>query len=171
MKKVFLIIFLAVSFQMAHAQAYRTSIGLRAGIAPGLTVKHFTKSNTAIEGILTTRGRGMNITGLYEWHSPLGEVENFYWYIGVGGHIGFWDDDSYLNRNHDDFTDGYTTIGLDGILGMEYTFNEIPLNLSLDWKPTFNIFKYSGFWGDELAISVRYVISGQAANNHMRGNR
>lgn len=168
MKKLILLIVFAVSAQQVNAQVYRTSIGLRAGVAPGITVKHFMNPNAALEGILTTRGKGINITGLYEWHGPLGEVENFFWYIGGGGHIGFWDDDSYLKG---DFRESYMTLGLDGILGMEYSFEEIPLNLSLDWKPTINIFEHSGFWGDELALSARYIISGRSAGNYRRSGR
>ena len=168
MKKLLLVLFLAFSAQFAYSQAYLTSVGLRAGVAPGITLKHFVRTDAALEGILTTRGKGINITGLYEWHSPLGEVENFFWYIGGGGHIGFWDDDSYMKG---DFTESYVALGIDGILGMEYTFEEIPLNISLDWKPTFNIVEYSGFWGDELALSARYIISGRSASNHMRPRR
>lgn len=169
MKKIFLLLFFAASAQLANAQAYQTSIGLRAGVAPGITLKHFVNPNAAFEGILTTRGKGINITGLYEWHGPLGEVPNFFWYVGGGAHIGFWDDNSY--SRDEPFTGSYFIIGLDGILGMEYTFEEIPLNLSLDWKPTINIIERSGFWGDELAISVRYIISGRSAGNFRGGRR
>jgi hypothetical protein len=48
-------------------------------------------------------------------------------------------------------------VGIDGIIGMEYNIEEIPFNISLDWKPGFNILGHTGFWGDELALSVRYI--------------
>ena len=51
----------------------------------------------------------------------------------------------------------YTVIGIDGIIGLEYSFTEIPINVSIDWKPVLNIIGYSGFWGDGGALSVRYM--------------
>lgn len=157
MKKILFIIILIAGFQHVDAQPYRSSVGLRAGVSPGVTFKGFMSGNEALEGILSTRFDGVNITVLYEWHAPLGEVPNFFWYFGGGGHIGSWKSDRYVK---DPLVDSYFVLGVDGILGMEYTFEEIPLNLSLDWKPAFNLIEYSYFVYDELALSARYIISG-----------
>jgi hypothetical protein len=51
----------------------------------------------------------------------------------------------------------YTVIGIGGILGLEYNFNEIPINISIDWKPAFNIIGHTSFWGDG-AFSIRFII-------------
>jgi hypothetical protein len=48
-------------------------------------------------------------------------------------------------------------VGLDGILGLEYSFVGIPINISVDWKPAFNFAGHSGFWADGGAISIRYI--------------
>ncbi len=48
-------------------------------------------------------------------------------------------------------------IGIDGILGLEYTFDEIPLNLSLDILPSLNLIGSSGWGGINGALSIRYV--------------
>jgi hypothetical protein len=138
----------------ANAQDYNTGIGFRGGLSNGLTVKHFISSNTALEGILSTRWQGFNITGLYEIHAQAFNTPRLNWYYGFGGHIGFWD--GY--KDHPWFNDGtYTIIGIDGIIGIEYNIEPIPFNISLDWKPGFNIIGYTGFWGDELALSIRYI--------------
>ena len=47
---------------------------------------------------------------------------------------------------------------IDGIIGLEYTFNEIPLNLAIDWIPLINIADYPAFWGGGVGLSVRYAI-------------
>lgn len=138
----------------SNAQDYNTGIGLRGGLSNGITIKHFIGEKSAIEGILTSRWQGFNITGLYEIHNQAFGVNRLNWYYGVGGHIGFWNGN---NVKWSDDDNDYTIVGVDGILGLEYSFNEIPINLSVDWKPAFNIIGYSGFWGDEGAISIRYI--------------
>ena len=60
MKKTYLILILAflLSFT-SNAQDYRTSLGLRAGVPVGVTVKHFLNETNAIEGILASRGEDL----------------------------------------------------------------------------------------------------------------
>ncbi len=154
--KKFAIVFIGFLFVAASAgaQDYNTGIGFRGGPSNGITVKHFVTSNAAVEGLLSTRWGGFNITGLYEIHAQAFDVPRLNWYYGAGGHIGFWDggpNHPWLNRG------SYTVVGLDGILGMEYNIEPIPFNVSLDWKPAFNIIGYTGFWGDEVALSIRYI--------------
>ncbi|HKJ41071.1 MAG TPA: hypothetical protein VKA27_03210, partial [Sunxiuqinia sp.] len=124
MKKLLLgFLFLTIVAFHANAQAYETGIGLRGGFSNGLTVKHFISETNALEGILSTRWRGFNVTGLYEVHQSPFAVEELSWYYGGGGHIGFWDG-SYASWAHDNSS--YTVIGIDGILGLEYSFAEVP---------------------------------------------
>ncbi|WP_053179143.1 hypothetical protein [Sunxiuqinia dokdonensis] len=155
MKKLFfgLVFGLLVSGGLA-AQDYNTAIGLRGGFESGLTVKHFIGGEAALEGILSTRWHGFNITGLYEIHNYPFAVEGLCWYYGFGGHLGFWD--GYRSSRFDE-DKAYTVVGLDGILGLEYSFVEVPICLSLDWKPALNVIGHSGFWGDGGALSIRYA--------------
>jgi len=155
MRKIILTFVLAVSIiALANAQDYKTGIGIRGGLSQGLTLKHFVGSNAAFEGILSSRWRGFDFTGLYEIHNQAFEVDRLNWYYGFGGHIGFWDG---ANTNWGNTGTSYTVIGIDGILGIEYNFREVPINIGVDWKPAFNIIGYSGFWADGGAISIRYI--------------
>lgn len=147
-----LILFCLISF--SYAQDYRTGIGLRGGFANGLTIKHFIGSTTAFEGIVASRWKGLELTGLFEFHNQAFHSERLNWYIGFGGHVGFWNGD---NTNWGTRGTDYTVVGIDGILGLEYNFVEIPFNIGIDWKPAFNFVGYSGFWADGGAISVRYI--------------
>ncbi len=148
-----LTLFFAVTIA-ANAYDYNTGIGIRGGLSSGLTVKHFLGDKSAVEGILSSRWNGFNITGLYELHAPAFDTPRLHWYYGAGGHIGFWSG----RKNHPWFEDGtHTVIGVDGIIGLEYNIGPIPFSISLDWKPAFNLIGYSGLWIDEFALSIRYT--------------
>jgi hypothetical protein len=134
MRKIVLTLILAVSIvTLASAQDYKTSAGLRGGFSYGLTLKHFLSEKTAIEGLLQTRWQGFDITGLYEIHAPAFEVEKLKWYYGFGAHGGIY------NSAYVPWGSSGIIIGIDGILGLEYTFSEAPLNIGVDWKPAFNL--------------------------------
>jgi hypothetical protein len=151
MKKIVLtslIVFCLVT--ISYTQDYTTGIGLRAGFYNGLTVKHFTGERSAFEVILSSRWRGLSITGLYEIHNQAFNTERLNWYYGFGGHVGFWNDEHHPYTNE-------TVIGIDGILGLEYNFTEIPINIGIDWKPGFNIVGYNNYWFDGGALSIRYI--------------
>lgn len=148
----FILVF--VLYSLAYSQDYSTGIGLRAGFSNGLTIKHFIGEKVALEGLFASRWRGFEFTGLYEIHNRAFQTERLNWFIGFGGHIGFWNGD-YANWGEPNRS--YTVVGIDGILGLEYNFTEVPINLGLDWKPSFNFAGYSGFWADGGALSIRYI--------------
>ena len=155
MKKHLFVLLTALLFAFAgKAQDYQTGIGLRGGLGAGLTIKHFVNSKAAVEGILDSRWHGLSVTGLYEIHNEAFNTDRLKWYYGFGGHFGFWDGQYYRDYHT---SSNYAILGLDGILGLEYSFKEIPINLSLDWKPVFDLTGSSHFWGDGGAISIRYI--------------
>jgi hypothetical protein len=136
-----------------NAQDYKTGLGLRFGDGAGFTVKHFMTSRTAIEGLLFSQWHGFDITGLYEIHGQAFDVDNLQWYYGFGAHIGFYDGD-YVKWGEPG--SAYNVFGIDGIIGIEYSFTEAPINIGLDLKPELNLIGYTGFWMD-FGLSVRYI--------------
>jgi len=138
---------------------YNTGLGLRFGYVYGVTLKHFINDKWAIEGILSTRGwgngSGFNLAVLGEHHWALGP-KGLALYAGFGGHLGYW---SWKNGNR---PNGYNNnqafvLGVDGILGLEYTLAAAPFTFALDWKPEFDLIGGSRFWGDGVALSIRYA--------------
>ena len=155
MKKICLTIILtSIVIFNSHAQDYKTSLGIRAGLPVGLTVKHFLTENNAIEAFAASRWGGFVVTGLYEFEHWTGEYPGLNWFWGAGAHLGIWSE-GYNPRI--DYAYTGPGIGIDGILGLEYTFDEIPLNLSLDLLPVINIIGSSGWGGINCALSIRYV--------------
>jgi hypothetical protein len=155
MKKFILsFLFAFCFFSINYAQDYQTGIGLRAGYYNGLTIKHFIGDRTALEGIFASRWKGLEITGLYEIHNHIFDAQGLNWYFGCGGHVGMWNGD---NVNWGIKGTQYIVLGVDGILGIEYNFREIPINIGIDWKPAFNFYGYTGLWTDGGALSLRYI--------------
>lgn len=151
---------------------YKTGIGLRLGYESGITFKHFIKEHRALEGILT-RGWGYGggrITGLYEIHKPLPGAPGFDWFFGFGAHIGSFDGRyygyyGYYNGGYYDkhgkwhptgYRDYYLSVGIDGILGIEYQLAEIPLTLGIDIKPWIDFYGRGSHFGDG-GLSIRYI--------------
>ena len=140
------------------AQNYKTGIGARVGFFNGITVKHFLNHTNAVEGILNFRWDGVIVTGLYEWQYALPNAPGFDYYLGVGGHVGFFDDYEWDDDN-DDYNDRSTVAGIDLILGFEYTFPQAPFTIGLDYKPAFNFIGDNRIWADGLALNLRFNIN------------
>lgn len=155
-KSLLLISFVVALSAWTQAQPYSTALGARLGFFNGITIKHFVSNSNAIEGIAAFRWNGFVFTGLYEWQKPIKGAKGLDYEIGFGGHVGFWDNDHYYWYDKD--RDGnFTVVGIDFILGLEYTFAEVPFNLALDWKPAFNLVGDKHWWGDGVALSIRYT--------------
>lgn len=154
-------ILLLVSGLRGYSQEYKTGIGLRLGWESGVSLKHFMKSDVAIEGILGTRyWGGLYLCGLYEKHFSIGEVEGLSWYVGGGAHAHFWSGWGgfykpgkgawYYNYG------SYVGVGIDGVIGLEYVIPGAPLSVGIDAKPFFELFEYT-YFGGSGAITVRYL--------------
>lgn len=152
MKKIIFgfILLLFAAATNVQAQDYNTGIGLRGGPFNGLTVKHFLSSTNAVEGVLSTQWDGWLISGTWEKHATAFDTDGLKWFYGIGGQIGFWNDNvTWGTPNHGD----YTVLGIHGALGLEYTFDEIPFSVGADWKPALNLSGYGSrqFWGDGMS--------------------
>lgn len=143
------------------ATSYQTALGIK--FYPGaITLKHFLKREAAIEGQIAFWDFGTQITGLYEFHKDISDVQGLKWYIGPGAHIGFWN-----NHWRDYYYDYYRThpyggayIGIDGIIGLDYKIQKAPINLSLDWQPAINFGSgpaYYGFYAGGGGLAIRYT--------------
>lgn len=157
MKKIILCAFTLFIFIATEAQSksanssnYQTALGVKF-YPGGITVKHFFNGNNAGELIGYFWNRGVRITGLYEIHGNIEGATGLKWYIGPGAHIGFYD-----YYRHNDHIDG-TYFGIDGVLGLDYKFKGAPINMSIDWQPSFEFADDLGFIGSWGGIGIRYT--------------
>jgi hypothetical protein len=134
--------------QSASAQDYRFAMGIRLSnnvptLSSSFTGKYFVTDKNAIEGIIAF-GNRFGLGALLEHHRPFSTVEGLSWFFGAGGYVGWEDSDTYL--------------GPTGVLGLDYKFPSVPLNLSIDWKPELDILPAVNFVPEAFAVSIRFVI-------------
>ena len=153
MKKIWLLAFVLISFSQtklsaqAMGSSYKTALGVKF-YPTGVSLKTFVGSSAALELLGYFYDRGTRITGLYEYHSNLTDGGNLKWYIGPGAHVGLY------NKN---FFSGGTSVGIDGVLGLDYKFSNLPINISIDWQPSYEFGNYDGFISNSGGIGVRFT--------------
>ena len=128
----------AMSQQLKTGDTYKTAIGVRGLGTSGLTIKHFTSSNRALEGIVGFYPNAFSATLLVERYAPAFSEPGLNWYYGIGGHIATQSDvvkgDGIYRRETSE-----VGFGVDGIFGVEYKIREVPIAMSLDFKPFFEV--------------------------------
>lgn len=139
----------------ANSSSYNTALGVKIWDGAGITVKHFFNGNNAGELIGYFYRYGFRLTGLYEIHGDFAGADGLKWYIGPGAHIGFYEA-GYYHRDYY-YVDKRATIGIDGVLGLDYKFNSAPINISLDWQPAFEFGDGGGFYGNWGGLGIRYT--------------
>ena len=159
MKKILTASVAALLFSVAalaqnNSSSYKTALGI--GVYPGaITIKHFTEPNRALEGLLYFYNYGVRFTGLYEFHGDINDAAGLKWFVGPGVHLGFWNNDwkhDYPDRN------GGIDLGVDGIVGLDYKIKGAPLNVSIQWQPSFTFVSYAYFEGGWGGFALRYTI-------------
>ncbi|MFC4740049.1 outer membrane protein [Flavobacterium ponti] len=141
----------------------KNALGLRLGDNDGfggeISYQRGLSGNNRLELDLGFRNSkdvdAFKLAGLYQW---VWNIEGgFNWYAGVGGGIGSW---SYDRRiGNDRYKDSGTILFVAGDLGIEYNFDEAPIQLSLDIRPElyFNSDDYrEDNFGPDIALGIRY---------------
>jgi hypothetical protein len=97
----------------------------------------------------------VSFSASYQYHVPIGAVPGLQWFVGGG----FALTNTFSDNN------GYSGIGL-GLFptgGGDYKFSKIPLDVSIDIRPTFRIaspqyYNYENFYFPDFGFSARYTI-------------
>ena len=132
------------------------AIGLRLGDSDGLgteiSYQRALGIDTRLEANLGWRNGddfdGFKVTGLHQW---VWNIDGgFNWYAGAGGGLGVYDFDSPIDGD-----DSETFIFAAGNIGIEYDF-DIPLLLSLDFRPEIGFGDVNDDLDFDIAFSIRY---------------
>lgn len=101
----------------------------------------------------------LSLTGTYQWMWDIPSVDGLAWYAGPGASVGIWmlDFDKSINDMGIDDESGLN-LAIGGIVGIEYTFADFPIQLSLDTRPMWNL-SGADDYGSNLGLSLaaRYI--------------
>ena len=156
MKKLLLFSVILFAFVLSSQaqQISKNAIGLRLGDSDGfgaeVSYQLGLSDYNRIEFGLGWRDKkdfsAVRALGLYQWVWQLDG--DFNWYVGAGGGFASFSFDN-------DAIDGETALFAAGDIGIEYNF-DIPLLLSLDFRPEIGFGDYNDDLDFDIALGIRY---------------
>lgn len=162
MKKLILsaIMLLGIAFSTQAQDISKNALGLRLGDNDGfggeISYQRGLDSNNRLEFDLGWRNSknvdAFKLVGLYQW---VWNIEGgFNWYAGAGAGVGSWSVDKKYGNESGSF------VLAAGDIGIEYNFKEIPLQLSLDFRPEIyfgsDYTEFRDGFGPDLGLGIRY---------------
>ncbi|MCC4213788.1 hypothetical protein [Leeuwenhoekiella parthenopeia] len=158
MKKLFIafVLIAGFSFSSQAQEIADNALGIRLGDNDGfgaeISYQRALGGNNRLELDLGLRdGRnydGFKLAGLYQW---VWNIDGgFNWYAGVGGGLASYDYNDGPFRDEND-----TFVFAAGDIGIEYNF-DIPLLISLDFRPEFAFGDYNDDLDFDIALGLRY---------------
>ncbi|MDT0554800.1 hypothetical protein [Patiriisocius hiemis] len=160
MKKLILVLVILAGFSIEASaqQIAKNALGLRLGDSDGfgteVSYQRAVGDNNRLEFDLGWRNNknfdAYRLTGLYQWVWALDG--NFNWYVGAGGGVAQVDFDNDFEGFDDD---SETFLYAAGDIGIEYNF-DIPLLLSLDFRPEIGFGDFNDDVDFDIALGIRY---------------
>lgn len=160
MKKIIVTLLVVLTtgflYTASAQQPYKTSLGVRlsssnAMVSNAISVKHFLNDKMAVEGLLSF-GDPLALGALVELHQPL-STQGLSWYYGGGAYLAFLKTVNTTTQK----TSTDPNFGAQGVIGLDYKFMNIPLNISLDWKPELNIVNDINFEPAAIGLTARFT--------------
>lgn len=151
MKKLFLLLTLAVLFTTTRslAQNYNTSLGVGVEVGTGTTLvgpslKHFFGRTDAVQAdVLFSKGYTW-IGAYYEYHESFRYAKQLQWYLGLGPQVAL--------------TDNRSVWFLRPTTGLEYKIEGAPISLAADWRPRIRLSNGdSGFQAGRFGLGFRFA--------------
>lgn len=141
MKKLFVtLVTISILAGFVHAQ----EIGVRFGDIVG--------NDVAVDFVFGSRGHrihgdvsfgdGVGVELLVDVVMRPLSGEAFYYYLGIGPFA--WIGDPFR-------------LGVSAELGLEYRFNNLPIAIGLDWRPSLRVIDNTKFFADRFGLNIRFV--------------
>jgi hypothetical protein len=139
------IVLLLLIYSGANAQGYKTALGVRfssrdAVVNHSISFKHFFRETTAVEALVSFV-KPYAVGVLVEKHHSFPST-SLTWFWGAGAYAGFSEGKNF---------------GAQGALGLDFKVPEIPINLSIDWKPELNLVEKVFFEPAAAGVTARFT--------------
>jgi hypothetical protein len=129
------------------------ALELNLGVKPSYNSVYSYPGNSSYYSTSVTM---MSFSASYQYHVPIAALPGLQWFVGGG---------FTLTNTFSDY-DGYSGIGF-GLFptgGADYKFAKIPLDVSVDIRPTFRVaspqyYNYENFYFPDFGFSARYTIN------------
>lgn len=153
MKKIGIICLTICCISNVKGQStYNKAIGLKFPGGVSVSYKKFVTPTNNVEAMLSAGNKGFRLTGLYEFNFySFKNINNLSWFAGPGAHIGFW------KAQYEKDFGSKLDAGIDGIIGLDYKFIDMPINVSADWQPSVTLLGSAGFAPAYGGLAIRYT--------------
>ena len=144
MKKIFAVVVAVFAF-VALANAQPRALGVRVGWGGEVSYQHTLGAENFLEVDAGWGANALSVGAAYDFQiAPVGP---FGFYAGPAAHI--WMGGSEEDNNF--------VLGVGAQLGLEYIFPSFPLQISLDWRPVFDLIPSTGFGWQSVGLGIRYA--------------
>ena len=149
MKKLIVIVALMLGVAVV-ASAQPRALGIRAGWGGELSYQHSLGGENFLEADLGWWASGISVAAAYDISiAPLGP---FNFYAGPAAQVFTY---SYLNAEQHNAMG--LNLGVGAQIGLEYIFDQIPFQISVDWRPMVTLLNGVGFGWNSAALGLRYA--------------
>jgi hypothetical protein len=149
---VLLLLITTRTFSQQTESAYQSALGVKLSAGVAASYKFFVTPTNAIEAQTMFFNKGVRLIGLYQFHFyNIEGLDGLAWYAGPGAHVGFY---------YAKYKSTYNTIldlGIDGVIGLDYHLKNLPINISIDWQPSFGLLGKSGIQPQFGGLAIRYT--------------
>lgn len=157
MKKCLVLILFLIAVNLS-AQEKENALGVRLGLVQGISFQHHSSSKLSFEGLLAMYRYDPAALVFVQFRFP-GFLDNdaMSLMFGFGSHVAYIR--GYKNfewyPDYDDQQIRHFISGFDVQLGINYNLPDLPIGLSLDFRPAYNLIGHKGLWYG-AALSLRY---------------
>ena len=161
MKRIILLLIMVFPL-WTSAQLFDRAIGIRGGITSGFEYRMYTDDANSFK-ILLGINDGLRIHGFKEFHryDLFTFTDQLIFFYGAGIHGGYENWDEFYTKDNISWYENQTAfvMGVDGLVGLEYMFYEVPLSVGLEAKPFLDIFGQHMFHFEpfDFAFTLKYL--------------
>ena len=141
MKKFFAVVVAVFAF-VALASAQPRALGVRVGWGGEISYQHTLGAENFLEVDAGWGANSVSIGAAYDFQiAPVGP---FGFYAGPSAQVWMGGDNDFV-------------LGVGAQVGLEYIFPSFHLQISLDWRPVFDLIPSTGFGWQSVGLGIRYA--------------